>query len=50
MHYVFLWDVLGPYLSAEAGGVIGRRFKRKTLPQTATDGNFEDFIVTLAVF
>ena len=50
MHYVFLWDALGPYLSAEASGVVGRRFKRKTLPQTATDGDFGDFIVILAVF
>ena len=45
MYYVYLWDALGPYLSAEASGVVGRRFKRNILPQTSANGDFFSFKV-----
>ena len=46
---VFFGDVLGPYLSAEANGVVRWCFNRNILSQTATYGDFSYFYVIQSV-
>ena len=40
---------LGPYLSAEASGVVARRFRRKLSTQTAENDDFLHFILIFTI-